>query len=87
MRERKHAYKILVGKSERKKQIGRPPRRWNVSIKTHVRKMRLQVAGWINLAQITGSCEKYNDSGLYKRLRIFVYLSHCKLLKNSAPCC
>jgi hypothetical protein len=27
MRERKHAYKILVGKSERKKQIGRPPRR------------------------------------------------------------
>jgi len=50
MRERRSAYRILVGKPEGKKPLGRPRRRWEDNIK-----MDFQEVGWglkwIDLAQ------------------------------------
>jgi hypothetical protein len=39
--ERRGAYRVLVGKSEEKRQVGRPRRRWEDNIK-----MGLQEMGW-----------------------------------------
>jgi hypothetical protein len=41
MGERRGAYRVLVGKPEGKKQLGRPRRRWEDNTK-----MDLQEAGW-----------------------------------------
>jgi len=52
MGERRGVYRVLVGKPERKRQLGRPGRRWENNIK-----MDLQEVGWgggmdwIDLAQ------------------------------------
>jgi hypothetical protein len=36
-REMKNAYRILVGKSEGKRQLGRPRRRWEDNIKLYLK--------------------------------------------------
>jgi hypothetical protein len=41
MREKKGAYRILVGRSEGRQPLGRPRRRWEDNIK-----MDLQEVGW-----------------------------------------
>jgi len=41
MRERRDAYRVLVGKPEGKRPLGRPRLRWNDNIK-----MNLQEVGW-----------------------------------------
>jgi hypothetical protein len=46
-------YEILVGKSERKKQLGKPRRRWENNIKMNLEEMGLEGEYWINLAQNT----------------------------------
>jgi hypothetical protein len=40
--EKRNAYRILVGKSEGKRQLGRPRRRWEDNIK-----MDLREIGWV----------------------------------------
>jgi len=47
----KTAYKILVGKPERKKLFGICRRRWNDNIKLDSKETRLQVVYWIHLAK------------------------------------
>jgi hypothetical protein len=42
-REVKNAYKILIGKSEGKRPLGRPRRRWEDNIKIDLREMGLEV--------------------------------------------
>ena len=53
--ERRSLYRVLVGKLEGKRPLGRPRRRWEDSIK-----IELQEVGWgmdwIDLAQIRDSC-------------------------------
>jgi len=39
MGERRGAYRVLVGKPEGKRQIGRPRRRWEDDIKIHIQKV------------------------------------------------
>jgi hypothetical protein len=36
MWEMRNAYKILIGKPEGKRQLGRPRRRWEINIKTEL---------------------------------------------------
>jgi transposase len=43
MREKRNAYRILVGKPEGKRPLGRPRRRWVANIK-------MDGMGWIGLA-------------------------------------
>jgi hypothetical protein len=54
MGEKRNAYRILVGKPERKRPQGRPRRRWVDTIKMNLREIGWDGMDWINLAQERG---------------------------------
>jgi hypothetical protein len=51
--EKRNAYRILVGKPEGKRQLGRPTRRWEDNIKIDFRYVGRRGIDWIHLAQDT----------------------------------
>jgi len=51
MGERRSVYRVLVGKSEEKRLLGRPRRRWEDNIKMDFQEMGFRVVDWIRLAQ------------------------------------
>jgi hypothetical protein len=51
MGEGRGVYKILVGRPEGKRPLGRPRRRWEDNIKMEVREIGIDEANWIQLAQ------------------------------------
>ena len=51
MGERRGVYRVLVGKPEGKKPLGRPRRRWEDSIKMDLQEDVCGGMGWIELAQ------------------------------------
>jgi hypothetical protein len=52
MGEGRDVYRVLVGKSEGKRPLERPRRRWEDNIKLDLREIRIYGANWIRLAQI-----------------------------------
>ena len=51
MGEGRGAYRVLVGKYERKRPLGKPRRRWEDNIKVHVQTVGCGGMDWIDLAQ------------------------------------
>jgi len=51
MGDRRGVYRVLVGKSEGKRPLGRPRRRWEDNIKMNLYKVGCEVMDWIELAQ------------------------------------
>jgi hypothetical protein len=51
MGEKRNAYRILVGKQEGKRSLGRPRRRWVDNIKIVLREIGRGGVDWIALAQ------------------------------------
>jgi hypothetical protein len=51
MGEKRNVYRLFVGKSEGKRQLGRPRCRWIDSFKLDLLEIRLSVVDWIGLAQ------------------------------------
>jgi hypothetical protein len=51
MGEKRNAGRILVGKSEGKRRLGRPGRRWENNIKMDLREIGSGSMDWIDLAQ------------------------------------
>jgi hypothetical protein len=51
MVEGRGAYRVLVGRPESKRPLGRPRRRWEDNIKMDLREIRIDGANWIRLAQ------------------------------------
>ncbi|KAJ4443744.1 hypothetical protein ANN_05522 [Periplaneta americana] len=51
MGESRNAYRVLVGRSEGKRPLGRPRRRWEDNIKMDLREVGYDDRDWINLAQ------------------------------------
>jgi len=51
MGERRGLYRGLVGKSERRRQLGRPRRRWEDNIKMGLEEVGCRGMDWIKLAQ------------------------------------
>jgi hypothetical protein len=51
MGEKRNAYRILVGKPEINKPLGKPRNRWMNNIKMVLREIRWDSMDWIDLAQ------------------------------------
>jgi hypothetical protein len=51
MGEKRNSYRILVGKPEGKRPIGRPRRRWVGNAKMDLRDIRWGGMDWVDLAQ------------------------------------
>jgi hypothetical protein len=51
MGEKRNVYRLLVGKPEGKRQLGKPRRRWLDNIKMDLLEIGLNVVDWIVLAQ------------------------------------
>ncbi|KAJ4431235.1 hypothetical protein ANN_19832, partial [Periplaneta americana] len=51
MGESRNAYRVLVGRPEGKRPLGRPRRRWEDNIKMDLREVGCDDRDWINLAQ------------------------------------
>jgi len=49
---RRSVYRILVGKLEGKRPLGRPRRRWEDNIKTVIQEVGCGVMDWIELAHV-----------------------------------
>jgi hypothetical protein len=50
MGERRGVYRVLVGKHEGKRPLGRPRRRWDDNIKMDLQKVECGSMDWIELA-------------------------------------
>jgi hypothetical protein len=51
MREGRGVYRVLVGRPEGKRPLGRPRRRWEDNIKMDLRERGIDGANWIRLAE------------------------------------
>jgi hypothetical protein len=51
MGEGRNVYKVLVGRPEGKRPLGRPRRRWEDNIEMDFREIGIDGANWIQLAQ------------------------------------
>ena len=51
MEERRGVHKVLVGKPEGKRLLGRPRRRWEINIKMDLQEMGRGCGDWMGLAQ------------------------------------
>jgi hypothetical protein len=51
MGEERKVYKVLVGKSEGRRPLGRPRRRWEDGVRTHLTETGLGGVDWIRLSQ------------------------------------
>jgi hypothetical protein len=51
MGEERKVYKVLVGKPEGKRPLGRPRRRWEYGIRMDLRETGLRCVDWIRLSQ------------------------------------
>jgi hypothetical protein len=56
MGEKRNEFRILVGKPEGKRPLGRPRRRWVDNIKIDLRGIGWDVMDWIDLAQDRDQC-------------------------------
>jgi hypothetical protein len=68
MGERRNAYRILVGKPEGKRLLGRPRRRWVHNIKMDLREVGWDGMDWIDLAQDRGRWRAYVNAVMNLRV-------------------
>ncbi|KAJ4428425.1 hypothetical protein ANN_24462 [Periplaneta americana] len=59
MDESRNSYRVLVGRPERKRPLGRPRRRWEDNIKMALREVGYDGRDWINLARDRGQWRAY----------------------------
>ncbi|KAJ4432086.1 hypothetical protein ANN_20700 [Periplaneta americana] len=74
MGESRNAYRVLVGRPEGKRPLGRPRRRWDDNIKMDLREVRYDDRDWINLAQDRGQWRAYVRAAM--KLRNGEVLNH-----------
>jgi hypothetical protein len=55
MGEARGVYRVLVGRPEGKRPLGRPRRRWKYNIKIDLRGLGIEGVNWIRLAHVRSS--------------------------------
>jgi hypothetical protein len=68
MGEERNAYRLLVGKPERKKPLGRPRRRWVDNIRMDLVEVGWGVVDWIGLAKDRNRWRAVVNSVLNRRV-------------------
>jgi hypothetical protein len=61
-------YRVLVGKPERRRPLGRPWRRWEVGIRVDLREIGWGSLEWIQLAQVSGRWRTLVNTIMYLRV-------------------
>ncbi|KAJ4448462.1 hypothetical protein ANN_10478 [Periplaneta americana] len=82
MGESRNAYRVLVGRPEGKRPLGRPRRRWEDNIKMHLREVGYDDREWINLAQDRDQWRAYVRAAMNLRQedRDITYALFCSVL-------
>ena len=65
MEQFRSAYRVLVGKPERKKPLGRPRCKWEDNIKMDLREVSCDPRDWINLAENRDKWRAYVRAVMY----------------------
>jgi hypothetical protein len=68
MGEKRKAYRIMVGKPEGKRTLGRPKRRWVDNIKMYLRQIGWNGVDWIDMAQDRDQCMSFVNTVLNLRV-------------------
>ncbi|KAJ4445815.1 hypothetical protein ANN_12500 [Periplaneta americana] len=68
MGESRNAYRVLVGRPEGKRPLGRPRRRWEDNIKMDLREVGYDDRDWLNLAQDRGRWRAYVRAAMNLRV-------------------
>jgi hypothetical protein len=66
--EKRDAYRILVGKPEGKRPLGRPRHRWVDNIKMDLRQIRWDGVDWIDMTQDRDQCRALVNTVLNLRV-------------------
>ena len=65
MEQSRNVYRVLVGKPEGKRPLGRPRRRWEVNIKMDSREVGCDPGEWIALAEDRDQWRAYVRAVMY----------------------
>jgi hypothetical protein len=68
MGEKRNLYRLLVGKPERKRPLGRPRRTWIENIKMDLLEIGVSVVDWIGLAEDRYRCRALVNSVMNLRV-------------------
>jgi hypothetical protein len=68
-REKRNMYRLLVGKPEGKRPLGRPRRRWIDNIKLDLVEIKFGGVVWIGLAQYRGNWGAFLNAEVNIRVR------------------
>jgi hypothetical protein len=76
MREERVVHRVLVGKPEAKRPLGRPRRRWEDNIKRYIEKVGGDCGDWMERAQDRDTCEYGNEHSV--SINAGNFLTTCK---------
>ena len=62
-------HKVLVGKPEGRRPLGRPRGRWEDNIKMDLRRVGRVCGDWMELVQVAGACEYGNELLGFHKMR------------------
>ena len=60
--------KVLVGRPEGKRSLGRPRRRWEDNIKMDLKEVGCDARDWMDLVQDRGQCHAHVRAVMYRRV-------------------
>jgi hypothetical protein len=85
MGERRGAYRVLVGRPERKKPLGRPRRRWKDNIKMSLQEVGCWGMDWIELARDWERWRALENAVMKLRVPLYSYCCLCTCILIFRP--